>query len=95
MIDVDKLVIHKDNMEERKVLKAIDIDIPVDMPVKSEGIAYYRLSDEVLEFFRLCEAKHGILGFEWDGSRNFGVILKYPERTTVVKEIDEDVIINN
>lgn len=57
-------------------LQTIDITIPADTPVQSEGTAYYRLPDDMYKFFHLCEEKHGIMGFEWDGSRNFGVILK-------------------
>ena len=59
-----------------KELKAIDIDMAADTPIESEGVAYYRLTKEMKEFFEKCEEKHGIRGFEWDGSFNFGVILK-------------------
>jgi len=52
---------------------AIDIKL---VSIKSDGTAYYRLPDNLFEFFKKCEKKHKIIGFEWDGSRNFGVILK-------------------
>lgn len=65
--------------EERKALIALDIQMPVDTEIKSEGVAYYRLPDGLHEFLKLCMDKHGILGFEYDGSRNFGVILRNPE----------------
>lgn len=62
-------------------IKAIDIEIPADQPIKSEGVAYYRLEKGLKEFLELCAKKHGILGFEWnsDGPWNFGIILKDPE----------------
>lgn len=46
----------------------------------SEGTAYVRLSNELYDFFKLCEEKHGVVGFEWDGSRNFGLILDKPAK---------------
>lgn len=61
-----------------KELIAIDIDLPADVEIKSEGDAYYRLPDHLFEFLEICEKKHGILGFKWDGTRNFGVMLKNP-----------------
>ena len=64
--------------EERKPLVAIDIQMPADVRFESEGIAYYRLENGLYEFLKLCMEKHGILGFEYDGSRNFGVILRNP-----------------
>lgn len=59
-----------------KEIKAIDIDLPADTPIQSSGIAYYRLTKEMKEFMEKCMEKHDIIGFEWDGSFNFGVILK-------------------
>lgn len=55
-------------------IKALDLNI--ETPFEAGGVAYYRLTKEMKEFFELCEKKHGIAGFEWDGSFNFGVILK-------------------
>ena len=63
-----------------ETLKAIDINLPADTPIQSEGVAYYRLDNGLYEFLKLCKEKHGLLGFEWDGSRNFGVILKNPAK---------------
>jgi len=60
-------------MPEPKTIKAIDIELS---EVKSAGVAYYRLPDHLFDFLKLCQEKHGIVGFEWDGSRNFGVIIK-------------------
>lgn len=57
-------------------LKAIDINLD---KVESEGIAYYRIDPDFKEFLQKCEEKHGIIGFEYDGSFNFGVILKKPK----------------
>jgi hypothetical protein len=63
-------------------IKAIDIEVPADMPIKNEGVAYYRLDNGLKEFLELCANKHGILGFEWDSDSpwNFGVILKGPAK---------------
>lgn len=59
-----------------RIIKAIDIDFPVDTPIKSSGTAYYRLTTEMKEFLQRCQEKHQIIGFEWEeGSFNFGVIL--------------------
>lgn len=66
----------------KREIKAIDIDLPADTPIGSEGVAYYRLTKEMKEFMTLCEEKHGIMGFEWDGSFNFGIILKDPAKGT-------------
>lgn len=55
-------------------LKAIDIDIALDK-VESDGVAYYRIDPKFKEFLQKCDDKHGIIGFEYDGSFNFGVIL--------------------
>ncbi len=58
----------------KKEINAIDIDI--ETPFKPEGITYYRLTPDMKKFMQLCEDKHGIAGFQWDGSFNFGIILK-------------------
>lgn len=71
----------KDEECECHVIRAIDINVPTDIPVKSEGVAYYRLPDHLFEFLKLCQDKHGILGFEWRfGERNFGIILRNPRK---------------
>lgn len=63
-------------MEGYLNLKAIDIEVSQDdIEVQSEGVAYYRLPDDIFSFLTVCQERHGILGFEWDGTRNFGVIL--------------------
>ena len=60
------------------MLKAIDIELPSDVPIPSEGVAYYRLTKGMKEFLQLCADKHGIIGFEWDSGEpwNFGIILR-------------------
>lgn len=55
-----------------KELKAIDIELK---EVKSKGVAYYRLDDGLYQFLKKVEEKEKIIGFEYDGSRNFGIIL--------------------
>ena len=57
-----------------KEIKALDLEI--ETPFHAEGEAYYRLTPEMKKFLEQCEEKHGIAGFIWDGSFNFGIILK-------------------
>lgn len=61
-------------------LAAIDIAIPPDQATPFEGIAYFRIDPKMRDFIQKCEDKHGVLGFQWDGSLNFGVILKEKEK---------------
>ena len=57
----------------KKEIKAIDIDLD---KAESVGVAYYRLTPDMRDFFHKCNKKNGIIGFEFeDGSLNFGVIL--------------------
>lgn len=56
----------------KKPLKTIDIDLNI---AESDGIAYFRLDSKFLEFLKLCDEKHGIIGFEYNGDFDFGVIL--------------------
>lgn len=56
-----------------KPLIAIDIEIPIG---QSDGVAYYRVPPHFKDFLLKCEEEHDIVGFEWDGTLNFGVILK-------------------
>ena len=58
---------------EKEPLKAINIKLD---EAENEGVAYYRITPEFLEFLKKCDEKFGIIGFEYDGSLNFGVILK-------------------
>jgi len=58
---------------EKEPLKAIDIRLS---QAESGGIAYYRITSDLKEFLQKCEERHGIIGFEYDGSFNFGIILK-------------------
>lgn len=57
-----------------KEQKIESIDIKKDI-IKSKGIAYYRLDDGLFNFLTKCNEKENIIGFEWDGSRNFGIVL--------------------
>jgi len=55
-------------------IKAIDIELN---EVESSGVAYFRISPEFRDFLKICEEKHGVIGFEYEfGELNFGVILK-------------------
>lgn len=43
------------------------------------GTAYIRISPELRDFFKLCQEKHGVIGFDYDfeeGGLNFGLVLK-------------------
>lgn len=43
------------------------------------GTAYIRITPQLRDFFKLCQEKHGVIGFEYDfeeGGLNFGLILK-------------------
>lgn len=43
------------------------------------GTAYIRISPELRDFFKLCNDKHGVIGFEYDfeeAGLNFGLMLK-------------------
>jgi hypothetical protein len=51
------------------------IDIELSTGVQSKGVAYYRLPDHLFDFLKKVEAEHRIIGFEWTGDRNLGVIL--------------------
>lgn len=64
-------------MKEITQVIAFDINQPERERTPSDGVAYYRLPDAMYEFLCLCAKKHGIIGFEFDGSRNFGVILGF------------------
>ena len=58
----------------KKKIEAIDIN---ENTIASEGVAYYRITPDFRDFLKVCEEKHGILGFEYtQGELNFGVILK-------------------
>ncbi len=57
----------------KKTLIAIDIDYPVG---SSDGVAYYRMPPHFADFLVKCQEGHQIMGFEYDGTLNFGVILK-------------------
>ena len=43
------------------------------------GIAYIRITPQLRDFFKLCQEKYGVIGFEYDfedPGLNFGVVLK-------------------
>lgn len=59
-------------------MKIQTLDLTIETPYQGGGVAYYRLPNDVMEFFKLCQEKHGVVGFEWDPEdpRIFGLILK-------------------
>lgn len=64
----------------QKPIVALDSNAEPDAEghIHIRGTAFYRIDQAMLEFLRGCQEKHGILGFEWDGSYNFGVIVSNP-----------------
>jgi hypothetical protein len=43
------------------------------------GVAYIRITPQLRDFFKLCQEKHGVIGFEYDfeeADLNFGLVLK-------------------
>ena len=59
-------------MPKDKKLIAIDITL---QKAQGHGVAYYRLDKNFKDFLDKCIERYGIIGFEYDGSWNFGVIL--------------------
>lgn len=57
---------------EEKTLKTLDINLK---EAKSDGVAYYRLEPKFRDFIELCFKERSVIGFEYDGSLNFGIIL--------------------
>lgn len=64
-------------------MNAIDIELN---DIRSDGVAYYRLPDRMYLFFQLVEKDKRIIGFEWDGSRNFGLIVLKKNSDKEVKQ---------
>jgi hypothetical protein len=57
-----------------KKIEAIDIELSAG--VASTGVAYFRIDPKFRDFLNVCDLRHDIIGFEWDGETlNFGVIL--------------------
>lgn len=53
----------------------ISIDIK-DRQYESDGIAYFRMENSFMEFMKKVEKTHDVIGFDYDGSRNLGIIIK-------------------
>ena len=54
----------------------ISIDITKEGVLKDTKVAYYRLPENVREFFLKCQEKHNIIGFEYDHNWTIGLILE-------------------
>ncbi len=64
------------DMKEEQTLEALDIKYPVDHPIPSTGIAYYRMPPDMRDFIKKCHQQHLVIGFKYQfGELNFGVIL--------------------
>ncbi len=63
-------------------MKISALDLAIETPFKAEGVAPIRLTNEMMEFLKICHDKHGIAGFEWDDEdpRLFSIILKNPRK---------------
>ncbi len=59
-------------LEINKPFHAIDINLN---KVESTKIAYYRLDDGLFQFIEKCMEENKVIGFAWEGDRNFGIIL--------------------
>ncbi len=56
-------------------LECLDVRFPADLPIPSEGVAYFRVSPEMRDFLTLCDKRFGVIGFEYTfGTLNIGVI---------------------
>lgn len=55
-------------------------NVPWEMSVPEQGgTAYIRITPQLRDFFKLCQEKHGVIGFEYDfeeAGLNFGLVLK-------------------
>lgn len=70
---------------------SIDVRIP-GKQIKSEGIAYFRISPEFRDFILKCEADFGVIGFSYDfEDLNFGIVLKSSEPEFPVSEEQKKV----
>lgn len=56
-----------------KNIHAIEISLPVE--VKSDSIAYMGLTDDQFNFLKGLQIESNIIGFEWYGIEEFGIIL--------------------
>ena len=56
-----------------KPIYAIEISLPAT--VKSESVSYMGLTEDQLNFLKGLQQKADIIGFEWKGIGEFGIIL--------------------
>lgn len=60
------------------------IKLKYEMTVpEQEGTAYIRIDPKLRDFFKLCNDKHGVIGFEYDfdeAGLNLGLILKKEDK---------------
>lgn len=62
------------NIEPKKIV-TVDVNMP-EGKILTGGVAFYRIDPHFRDFLKLCDDKHGIIGFEYtEGELNFGVIL--------------------
>lgn len=58
-----------------KKIITVDAALPAG-GIQAESIAYYRITQDMVNFLKQCDYKHDIIGFEYEeDSMNFGVIL--------------------
>lgn len=71
-------------INEKQPLVAIDISAKNP---ESDAEGNYRVSDAMLAFIKNLESDHNVVGFAYDGTVNFKILLKKmkgkPERVTV------------
>lgn len=64
----------------RRLRDAVGIHQSWGMRIPEQGgTAWIRITPALRDFFKLCNEKHGVIGFEYDfeeGGLNFGLVLK-------------------
>lgn len=69
--------------EQEKLKNNLSVKQQWKMDVPEAGsTAYIRITPQLRDFFKLCQEKHGVIGFEYDfeeAGLNFGLILRKGE----------------
>lgn len=55
--------------------KVTAIDIELDNP-ETDARASFRIPDDMIAFIQNLEKDHKIVGFEWNGTKEFDILLK-------------------
>lgn len=74
MVKTDHIVDHGDN------IIAFNSGLDESAIKGIEGIAYYRLPEEMKAFYDKVSSIYDVVGFEYDGGFNFGFIVSKKEK---------------